>query len=1858
MANSKIPNVDLTDTFNTNRVRFNNLLDSVGDVSTLTTAATDVTSAINEHDAELGTITSGAMGTTAGTVSGAIAELDDRLDSINNTQIQSAKLLMNDSSAVSAIKGKLDVHGDLYAGGILYTDQIKSASASEQVFINDTLELQANDINDVNNIHLRTALIHDGDTNTKLEFGTDTIDLHTGGTARVAITNNDVTISENLTVQDSAYVTGNLAVGGNTTIGGTLTVDGEVTFKAGANSNINLGDGDGDNVVFNADVNSSIIPNINNTYDLGDSAKEWRHGYFDGTLNTDQLVADSATMGTAKVSDLTDNRVVIAGTGGELEDDANLTFDGSTFTVGLTNIVQATGNTNVGGDLDVSGNVQIDGNLTVDGIATLKAGADNNINLGDIDATTDTVTFNAEVASHITPDDDNTYDLGSSTKEWRHGYFDGTVNADNLAADSATLGTVKVTDLTAGRIVTVGTNGEVQDDADLTYSPTTDTLSVSNIDIGTQADLASAKVEDLTNNRIVIAGTGGELEDDANLTFDGTTLAATAAVDITGDLDVDNININGNTVTSTNTNGAINITPDGTGEVVISTATVSDLTNNRIVIAGTSGELEDDANLTFDGTTFSATAAVDITGDLDVDNININGNTVTSTNTNGAINITPNGSGEVVISTATVSDLTDNRIIVAGTSGALEDDANLTYDGTTFTVGATTIDQASGNTNIGGDLDVTGNLQVDGTLTVDGVVNMKAGSNGSVTIGDANTDNVVFSADVNSHIIPNTDNTYDLGDSAKEWRHGYFDGTVNADALAADSATLGTVKVSDLTNNRVVIAGTGGELEDDANLTYDGTTFEVGTNFDVDVATGNTNIDGNLDVDGTTDLDDTNVDGDLDVTGSFTTIDTDGLTEGDNNLYYTTARADSDARSAVSATDAGGDGSFAYDSATGVFTYTGPSAEEVIAHISAGEGINFNESGVISGEDATTANKGIASFSSDNFAVSSGEVTIKDDGITLGTETTGNYVATIAGTTNEIEVSGSGSETAAVTVGLTNDVTVGNNLTVTNDFTVGGRFTIAGEQRIAAQYIFLQDGTTGTPSLNSGITVDRGSEDSAVFQWNETGDYWEAGTKDSLNRLALQDDSANFTSLSVNNDLVVSGNLDVRGTTTTIDTTNLTIEDNLIILNGNQTGTPSTALRSGLEIERGDASNAKFQFNENTDEWEFTGPKTGTLAVTGDIGNATITLTAGTDLSTGGNFTTNQSGNETITINHADITRTNTTTTASPAYGASFTAIDTLTTNARGHVTGARTKTVTLPTYTHPTYDGDSASIDTGTLENATVISDLDFNITTDSLGHVTDVNATVATRDLTLANLGYTGATDANNYSLPEATSTVRGGIELFSNTDQSVAANSVTTTAGRTYGLQLNSANQAVMNVPWTDTNTTYSAGKDLDLNGTTFDIESTLNYVTAITTPSNNDFTLTSSGTGNIVLKPEGNYVEHYSNVRLYNDATFTYDNTFLRGLYFQGNDVNNQQSTYAGMEGRRLSSIGGYLRLFTEYEGWQRTVFEADSSTTVESWDGPIYLKSGAQGEDYGNSGGSGRPHVIIQDQQDTGANLAPPVLSLRNTDGTPTVGDTIGSIWFEAENDNNEMLKYAYVEGEIRDTADGGEDGKITLGVRRNGADVAVFDASATGNTAVSSPLGNLYLEPGAGDAYIRTNSFDYIKFTIDTALQTILASDELSIEASSAMLLKTSGGNIRLDTSTGIIDLFHNEFQDIRFDIATTDTLKLYTGASTLNSTFAGDDLTVQGDINSVSDVRIKENIETVENGLDLVSQLRGVWYNKIAEEDRKVGVIAQEVEEVLPEVVHTDTEGMKSVDYGKMVGVLIEAIKELKQEIDELKGN
>lgn len=89
-------------------------------------------------------------------------------------------------------------------------------------------------------------------------------------------------------------------------------------------------------------------------------------------------------------------------------------------------------------------------------------------------------------------------------------------------------------------------------------------------------------------------------------------------------------------------------------------------------------------------------------------------------------------------------------------------------------------------------------------------------------------------------------------------------------------------------------------------------------------------------------------------------------------------------------------------------------------------------------------------------------------------------------------------------------------------------------------------------------------------------------------------------------------------------------------------------------------------------------------------------------------------------------------------------------------------------------------------------------------------------------------------------------------------------------------------------------------------------------------------------------------------------------------------------------------------------------------------------------------------------------------------------------------------------------------------------------------------------------------------------------------------------------------------------------------------------------DIQSNSDQVLKENIETLENSLEIVSQLRGVKYTWKQTQKPSIGVVAQELEQVLPQLVNTSEH--KSVNYNGIIGVLIEAVKELSSEIEELK--
>jgi len=244
-------------------------------------------------------------------------------------------------------------------------------------------------------------------------------------------------------------------------------------------------------------------------------------------------------------------------------------------------------------------------------------------------------------------------------------------------------------------------------------------------------------------------------------------------------------------------------------------------------------------------------------------------------------------------------------------------------------------------------------------------------------------------------------------------------------------------------------------------------------------------------------------------------------------------------------------------------------------------------------------------------------------GVTIGTASsnqnlTTNGNVTTTGTTSTVGISSTSGGTftgSGVTIGTAsanqnlttngNVTTTGSTSTVGISSTSGGTFTGAGV-------------TIGTDSANQNLTV-KGSTSTAGVTSTSGGTFTGAGvtigTANSTQNLTVNGDTtttgststAGITStsggtftgagvtigatnatqdLTVNGDITASGNLTINGTTTTIDTTNLVIEDNIVVLNKNQTGTPAATLKSGIEVERGDTANTKIYFDEASDNWK------------------------------------------------------------------------------------------------------------------------------------------------------------------------------------------------------------------------------------------------------------------------------------------------------------------------------------------------------------------------------------------------------------------------------------------------------------------------------------------------------------------------------------------------------------------------------------------------------------------------------------------------------------------------------------------------
>ena len=160
----------------------------------------------------------------------------------------------------------------------------------------------------------------------------------------------------------------------------------------------------------------------------------------------------------------------------------------------------------------------------------------------------------------------------------------------------------------------------------------------------------------------------------------------------------------------------------------------------------------------------------------------------------------------------------------------------------------------------------------------------------------------------------------------------------------------------------------------------------------------------------------------------------------------------------------------------------------------------------------------------------------------------------------------------------------------------------------------------------------------------------------------------------------------------------------------------------------------------------------------------------------------------------------------------------------------------------------------------------------------------------------------------------------------------------------------------------------------------------------------------------------------------------------------------------------------------------------------------------------------------------------------------------------------------------------------------------------------------------------------------------VSVNQDLNFGVNDSLLFNTDVMEIYGGTDNGIFKVKNNIF----FDMINTGNFYIRNAALVnrfVFNTLSGD-FTADGDVTAYSDARLKTNIRTIDNALDKVTKMRGVYFDKngIA----KTGVIAQEIEEILPEVVNSDEE-YKSVAYGNIVGILIEAIKELQAKITEL---
>ena len=640
----------------------------------------------------------------------------------------------------------------------------------KEVTNDDTTVVQANEVEELNNAKVRfTSVDHKGDfrvgdnfyvnqetgevvfdavnlnitTPDGITFGTggnvtfidgnkiETGDFRLSGNKIETLTQNFVIDSATniVDIEADTNITGNLSVTGNFTLGG----------------NITIGDADTDSVSFASDINSNILPNTDNTFDLGSTSKRWKNIYVNNFDNGDVKIEGNTITTQDSNSDLELNS---AGTGSVRVPNSNFevtgtaTFnDTTTFNdaVTINNNATVTGAINQTGDTTtINANLTVQDGLTVNGNTQLE-----NINISGnkiqtTESNSDLELDAAGTGRVVFPNAD--LEVGGDLE------VIGTATFANLAAS----GTITANTITVN---TSTINGQLNlEDIEINDNFITTTESNSNLELraaGTGKIVFPSNDVDITGD-LSVTGTVQFNSLSGNV-YSTNVLTVNEVLDIKGQAQFEDIEINDNYITTTLSNSNLELRANGTGTIVIR--------DNGTV----KGDLQVDGTTTLVGALTGTTATFDdliinnnmtVQGQINFDNIQINDNTITTTDSNSDLELIANGTGKVIIP--------DNDVVITGgltVEGATT--VNTVQVNNVLTVGDLTIENSITAPNATlelAEIDINTNFITTTTSNAD--LELRASGTGRINIP---TNNVVIEKDLTVEGVLNADNLDALG---------------------------------------------------------------------------------------------------------------------------------------------------------------------------------------------------------------------------------------------------------------------------------------------------------------------------------------------------------------------------------------------------------------------------------------------------------------------------------------------------------------------------------------------------------------------------------------------------------------------------------------------------------------------------------------------------------------------------------------------------------------------------------------------------------------------------------------------------------------------------------------------------------------------------------------------------------------------------------------------------------------------------------------------------------------------------------------------------------------------------------------